>query len=58
MKNNKQKKLGKVQHQDEVEYFKPKKKAPAVDTKVNIKSKKFWEEIYDTEGDEIEKFIR
>lgn len=58
MKNNKQKKVFKISHQEESEKLKAKKKAMNTDSKVNVKSKKFWEEIYDNEGDEIEKFIR
>ncbi|MBK8348635.1 MAG: hypothetical protein IPL08_13865 [Saprospiraceae bacterium] len=58
MKNNKQKKSGKTHPQDETEFVKPKKKLPTTDGKINVKSKKFWEELYDNEGDEIEKFMR
>ena len=58
MKNNKSKKTPKGNTGEETELFKPKKKLPATDSKINVKSKKFWEEIYDNEGDEIEKFIR
>ncbi|MBK8626462.1 MAG: hypothetical protein IPN86_13120 [Saprospiraceae bacterium] len=58
MKNNKQKKVTKVAYQDDNETLKAKKKARNDGSKINVKSKKFWEEIYDNEGEEIEKFIR
>ncbi len=58
MKNNKQKKNTAKQYNDEAELLKPKKKILGNDTKVNLKSKKFWEEIYDDEGDELERFLR
>jgi len=28
------------------------------DSKVNVKSNKFWDELYDDEGDEIQKYLR
>ncbi|HMT51805.1 MAG: hypothetical protein IPG48_15250 [Saprospiraceae bacterium] len=58
MKNNKSKKTPKGTTGEDSELIKPKKKLPVTDSKINVKSKKFWEEIYDNEGDEIEKFIR
>ena len=58
MKNNNQKKIVKSKYQDDTESFKAKKKALNNESKINVKSKKFWEEIYDTEGEVIEKFIR
>lgn len=58
MKNNKQKKVFKAPHQDDSEVLKTKKKPLNNESKINVKSKKFWEEIYDNEGDDIEKFIR
>ena len=58
MKNNKSKKTPKGTTGEDSELIKPKKKLPVTDSKINVISKKFWEEIYDNEGDEIEKFIR
>lgn len=58
MKNNKSKKATKGGNENEIENLKPKKKLTPSESKVNVKSKKFWEEIYDNEGDDIEKFIR
>jgi hypothetical protein len=58
MKNNNQKKIVKSKYQDDTESLKAKKKALNNESKINVKSKKFWEEIYDTEGEVIEKFIR
>ena len=58
MKNNKSKKATKGGNENEIEKLKPKKKLTPSECKVNVKSKKFWEEIYDNEGDDIEKFIR
>lgn len=58
MKNNKPKKIFKEAYQEDSETLKAKKKALNNGTKINIKSKKFWEEIYDNEGEDIEKFIR
>lgn len=49
--------------QNEVEDFgknKVKKKSlkPLQDSKLNLKSKKFWQERFDDEGDDLERFIR
>lgn len=56
MKNNKQKKIDPRKNRDEVELNKPKKKMPSTNTKINVRSKKFWEELYDNEGEELEKY--
>ncbi|MFZ1749837.1 MAG: hypothetical protein WAU01_06580 [Saprospiraceae bacterium] len=59
MKNNKLKKENKDFRQEEKELtLKAKKKPEKLDHKVNIKSNKFWKEVMDDEGDDIEKFIR
>ncbi len=57
MKNNKQKKIDPRKNRDEAELNKPKKKLPSNDIKVNVRSKKFWEELYNNEGEELEKYI-
>jgi hypothetical protein len=58
MKTNKPKKEVKNIFKEEAENAKPKKKMVGVDQKINLKSNKFWEEIYEDEGDEIQKFLR
>ncbi|MBK9736800.1 MAG: hypothetical protein IPO92_18305 [Saprospiraceae bacterium] len=58
MKTNKQNKNIKNPKPDDQETIKPKKKLAINDSKVNIKSKKFWEELYDDEGEELEKYLR
>ena len=50
MKNNKSKKTPKGTIGEDSELIKPKKKLPVTDSKINVKSKKFWEEIYDNEA--------
>lgn len=58
MKNNKQKNVVKNQRLEDDEYVKPKKKIQTTENKVNPKSKKFWKEIYDDEGEDVEKYVR
>lgn len=58
MKNNKQKINVKSKAQEEFELNKPKKKMVPNDSKVNVRSNKFWDELYDDEGEDIEKYIR
>jgi hypothetical protein len=58
MKNNKQKSSVKSKPLEEFEANKPKKKMVPNDSKVNVKSNKFWDELYDDEGDEIQKYLR
>jgi len=58
MKNNKSKKPSVKPKVDEFEAVKPKKKIGKEDTKINVRSKKFWEKLYDDEGEELEKFIK
>jgi hypothetical protein len=60
LKNNKTKKSVSDTESEEFGKFKPKKKPVKLkdDGKVNIKSKKFWQERYDDEGEDLEKYIR
>ena len=58
MKNIKQKKNIHRPNFEEIDSVKPKKKVQPNDQKVNIKSNKFWEDIYDDEGEELEKLLR
>lgn len=59
MKKNKQKKDTNTRNQrEDLELIKHKKKSTVNDTKINVRSKKFWEELYDVEGEELEKFIQ
>lgn len=58
MKNNKPTKSLQSRSEESADFKKPKKKLASEKTKLNIKSKKFWKEILDTEGEEIERFIR
>jgi hypothetical protein len=58
MKTNKPKKEVKNIFKEEIESVKPKKKMNGSDQKINLKSNKFWEELYEDEGDEIQKFLR
>lgn len=58
MKNNKIKKTSAGMKIDEMEVIKPKKKAIKEEVKPNLRSHKFWEEVYDDEGEEIERFLR
>jgi len=58
MKTNKPKKEVKYFFSEEGESVKPKKKLSVADQKVNLKSNKFWDELYEDEGEEIKKFLR
>jgi hypothetical protein len=58
MKTNKPKKEVKDIFKEDVENVKPKKKMNGADQKINLKSNKFWDELYEDEGDEIQKFLR
>lgn len=58
MKTNKPKKEVKNIFSEERESVKPKKKLSGGDQKINLKSHKFWDEVYEDEGEEIQKFLR
>jgi hypothetical protein len=58
MKTNKPKKVVKNPFAADAETIKPKKKMTSYESKVDLKSKKFWEELYDDEGEELEKYLR
>jgi hypothetical protein len=58
MKTNKPKKEVKNIFSEERESVKPKKKLSGGDQKVNLKSHKFWDELYEDEGEDIQKFLR
>ncbi|HRO09399.1 MAG TPA: hypothetical protein PK047_11070 [Saprospiraceae bacterium] len=61
MKDNKPRKLIKTsiyEDQDNIKNNKNKKKQVQVKEKVNVKSNKFWNDIYKEEGDDIEKYVR
>lgn len=58
MKTNINKTKVKSRFEEEAEKIKPKKKMAAPDNKVNLKSKKFWNDVFDDEGEDIEKYIR
>ncbi len=58
MKNNKQKSSVKIKPLEEFDANKPRKKMVPNDSKVNVKSNKFWNELYDDEGDDIQKYLR
>lgn len=60
LKNNKIKKVSSDLDSEEFGKFKPKKKLvkPKGDEKIDLKSKKFWQERYEDEGEDLEKFIR
>lgn len=58
MKSIKQKKNNHRPDFEEIDSVKPKKKVQPNDQKVNVKSNKFWEEIYDDEGEDFEKLLR
>ncbi len=57
MKNNKIKKPSSSGY-DDFEILKPKKKLQKETEKINLKSKKFWKERYEDEGEDLERFIR
>jgi hypothetical protein len=56
MKSLKPQKNVKDSPNDEFDKLKPKKKMTSNPGKVNLKSTKFWKEIYNQEGEEIEKY--
>lgn len=59
MKNNKQKKNFKKPEFDETVTLKVKKKNNSGEEKVNLKSKKFWDEIFDDDDENhFEKLLR
>ncbi|MCZ2100612.1 MAG: hypothetical protein LC107_03635 [Chitinophagales bacterium] len=59
MKNNKPNKANKIQSSQEFENPQRTKKKLSPNTgKVNVKSNKFWNDIYDEEGEEVQKYIR
>ena len=58
MKNNKQKKNVKKPEFDDTDTIKMKKKNLSGDEKVNLKSKKFWDDIYIDDEDSFEKLLR
>ncbi len=58
MKTNKPKKIVKNPFGSDAEVVKPKKKMILNEAKVDLKSKKFWQELYEDEGEELAKFIR
>lgn len=58
MKTNKPKKIVKNPFNSDVENLKPKKKMTSYEAKVDLKSKKFWEELYEDEGEKLEKYLR
>jgi hypothetical protein len=58
MKSIKQKKSTRKPDFEDMEKIKPKKKMASNEQKVNLKSNKFWEEIYDDEEDNLEKYAK
>jgi hypothetical protein len=58
MKNNKQKKNLKKPEFDDMDTIKVKKKINSGEDKVNLKSRKFWDEIYVDDDDNFEKLLR
>ena len=58
MKTNKPKKVVKNPFASDAEIIKPKKKLTSLEAKVDLKSKKFWKELYEDEGEELEKYLR
>jgi len=58
MNTNKQKSTTKGGQSEDFDLSKRKKKSNLTPSKVNVKSKKFWEKVVDDEGDDIEKYIR
>jgi hypothetical protein len=58
MKNNNQKKNLKKPEFDDMDTIKVKKKINTGEDKVNLKSRKFWDEIYEDEDDNFEKLLR
>ena len=58
MKNNKQKKNLKKPEFDDMDSLKVTKKSHSGDEKINLKSRKFWDEIYEDEEDNFDKLLR
>jgi hypothetical protein len=58
MKNNNQKKNLKKPEFDDMDTIKVKKKINSGEDKVNLKSRKFWDEIYVDDDDNFEKLLR
>jgi|APTNR8051073442_1049403.scaffolds.fasta_scaffold167760_1 hypothetical protein len=60
VKNNKSKNQVTPFEKEDFGKIKPKKKVAKLkdDGKVNLKSKKFWQERYEDEGEDLERFIR
>jgi len=58
MKTNKPKKVVKNPFGSDAEVVKLKKKMISNEAKVDLKSKKFWKELYEDEGEDLEKYIR
>lgn len=60
LKHNKTKSLSKTNEVEDFGKNKARKKTlrPVNDSKINLKSKKFWQERFDDEGDDLERFIR
>ncbi len=58
MKSIKQKRNNHRPDFEDKDSVKPKKKIMAIDQKVNVKSNKFWEDIYEDEGDKIDKLLK
>jgi hypothetical protein len=58
MKNNNQKKNLKKPEFDDMDTIKVKKKINTGEDKVNLKSRKFWDEIYEDDDDNFEKLLR
>ncbi len=59
MKHDKPKKVNKTSlHEDHENNNKNKKKLIPISGKVNVKSNKFWKDVYDEEGEQIQKYTR
>jgi hypothetical protein len=60
LKNNRMKTPSVQMEMDEFGKFKPKKKPLKLkeESKINLRSKKFWQERYEDEGEDLERFIR
>jgi len=58
MKINKLKKSSPPKKAEDSDSFKLSKKVVKDSPKVNVKSKKFWQERFEDEGEDLEKFIR
>ncbi|MFZ1704152.1 MAG: hypothetical protein WAT79_07385 [Saprospiraceae bacterium] len=60
LKNNKPKGFSQDVEKEEFGKFKAKKKPAKLkeDSKIDLKSKKFWQERFDDEGEDLERFIK